>query len=198
VLAAIGRTLAPAFAPMCLDAENWQATVGIFTGLLAKEAAVGTLDATYSRLAAAESGEGPSAEEEGPYSVSAGLSEAVATIPVHLADALGHWADPLGLGDVAETADPEAAAERLEVGSGTFGAMAARFDGQAGAFAYLLFILLYSPCVAAIGAIQREIGTGWAALRCSGPQDWAMAQRLCSIRPRSSTVIQSTPRSGSA
>jgi len=163
VLAAIGRTLAPAFAPMGLDAENWPATVGIFTGLLAKEAAVGTLDATYSRLAAAESGEGPSAEEEGPYSLSAGLSEAVATIPVNLADALGHWADPLGLGDVAETADPEAAAERLEVGSGTFGAMAARFDGQAGAFAYLLFILLYSPCVAAIGAIQREIGTGWAA-----------------------------------
>jgi ferrous iron transport protein B len=41
--------------------------------------------------------------------------------------------------------------------------MAERFDGQAGAFAYLLFILLYFPCVATIGAIRREAGRNWAA-----------------------------------
>jgi Fe2+ transport system protein B len=41
--------------------------------------------------------------------------------------------------------------------TGTFGAMAERFDGQAGAFAYLLFVLLYFPCVATIGAIVREV-----------------------------------------
>ncbi|NCA71430.1 MAG: Fe(2+) transporter permease subunit FeoB [Sphingobacteriia bacterium] len=163
VLAAIGRTMAPAFAPMGLNAENWPATVGIFTGILAKEAVVGTLDATYSSLAAAAAGEETSTEEDAPYSLGAGLHEAVATIPVNLIDALGNWADPLGLGGIDETVDPAAAAAELEVGSGTFGTMAARFDGAAGAFAYLLFILLYSPCVAAIGAIQRETGTGWAA-----------------------------------
>lgn len=38
-------------------------------------------------------------------------------------------------------------------------AMRAAFDGRIGAFAYLLFVLVYSPCVAAIAAIQR--GTGW-------------------------------------
>ena len=37
------------------------------------------------------------------------------------------------------------------------------FAAQAGAFAYLLFILLYSPCVATIGAIRREAGPRWAA-----------------------------------
>ena len=41
--------------------------------------------------------------------------------------------------------------------------MQARFDGQAGAFAYLLFVLLYFPCVATIGAIRRETGSAWAA-----------------------------------
>jgi len=41
--------------------------------------------------------------------------------------------------------------------------MHARFDGRAGAFAYLLFVLLYFPCVATIGAIRREAGRHWAA-----------------------------------
>jgi ferrous iron transport protein B len=41
--------------------------------------------------------------------------------------------------------------------------MEARFDGRAGAFAYLLFVLLYFPCIATIGAIVRESGNAWAA-----------------------------------
>ncbi len=45
---------------------------------------------------------------------------------------------------------------------GTYAAMAARFDGTAGAFAYLLAVLLYMPCIVAIAAIWRETGTGWA------------------------------------
>jgi ferrous iron transport protein B len=39
--------------------------------------------------------------------------------------------------------------------------MAARFDGTAGAFAYLLFILLYFPCTAAIAAVYQEAGPRW-------------------------------------
>jgi ferrous iron transport protein B len=35
------------------------------------------------------------------------------------------------------------------------------FDGKAGAFAYLLFILLYAPCVAATAAIYRETNLHW-------------------------------------
>jgi ferrous iron transport protein B len=41
--------------------------------------------------------------------------------------------------------------------------MLSAFDGKAGAFAYLLFVLIYSPCVAAIAAIQRETGWKWMA-----------------------------------
>jgi ferrous iron transport protein B len=40
--------------------------------------------------------------------------------------------------------------------------MAARFEGSIGAFAYLLAVLLYMPCLAAMAAIQREAGTSWA------------------------------------
>ena len=79
-----------------------------------------------------------------------------------LLDALGAWADPIGL-DVGDLSDQAAVAEEQEVSTGTFGAMAARFDGAAGAFAYLLFILLYAPCTAAIAAIYQESGARWAA-----------------------------------
>jgi len=41
--------------------------------------------------------------------------------------------------------------------------MLSSFDGKAGAFAYLLFVLIYAPCVAAIAAIQRETGWKWMA-----------------------------------
>ncbi|NCA90461.1 MAG: ferrous iron transporter B, partial [Gammaproteobacteria bacterium] len=45
----------------------------------------------------------------------------------------------------------------------TFGAMAKLFDGTAGAFAYLLLVLLYFPCVAVLGAVYREANLRWAS-----------------------------------
>jgi ferrous iron transport protein B len=155
VLAEIGRTIAPAFAPMGLDEQNWPAAVGIFTGVLAKEAVVGTLNATYTALA-----EEQDPEEEEAFDLAQALSVAAATIPENLADALGGWSDPLGL-EVGDLSDREAVAEENEISTGIFGAMAARFDGEAGAFAYLLFILLYFPCTAAIAAVYQESGMRW-------------------------------------
>ena len=35
------------------------------------------------------------------------------------------------------------------------------FDGQAGAIAYMLFILMYFPCVAAMAAVYRETNKRW-------------------------------------
>jgi ferrous iron transport protein B len=55
----------------------------------------------------------------------------------------------------------EAASAKEQAATGTFGAMAARFDGAAGAFAYLLLILLYFPCTAALAAVYRETSGGW-------------------------------------
>ena len=37
-----------------------------------------------------------------------------------------------------------------------YGVMYQHFDGKAGAYAYLLFILLYIPCVSTIAAIRQE------------------------------------------
>ena len=160
VLAAVGRTIAPAFSPLGLDEENWPAAVGIFTGVLAKEAVVGTLDATYTALARQDAGE---EEDETPFVLTDAITAAFATIPENLASALGDWRDPMGV-TVGDLTDAEALAEKdVEVAASTFSAMAARFHGTAGAMAYLIFILLYAPCTAAIATVAQEAGLRWAA-----------------------------------
>jgi ferrous iron transport protein B len=69
--------------------------------------------------------------------------------------------DPLGL-NVGNLENSDEAATAQNVKAATFTAMQHSFDGQAGAFAYLLFILLYTPCIAATAAIYRETSAGWA------------------------------------
>ncbi|WP_116135093.1 Fe(2+) transporter permease subunit FeoB [Tropicimonas sp. IMCC34043] len=146
VLSEIGRTMMPAFAPMGLQEDNWPAAVGLFTGILAKEAVVGTLNTLYS-------GMGDTAAEEGPsFAPFAAIGEALASVRDNLA--------ALASGGATATAEMP----------GSYGTMAALFDGQAGAFAYLLMILLYTPCVAALGAMARESGWQWAAFAAS----WTM------------------------
>jgi len=160
-LSALAQTVTPVFEPMGIHEDNWPATVGIVTGILAKEVVVGTLDSLYSNMAAEQSG---TSEQEAEYDLLGGLGEALATVPVNLGDALDNISDPLGLSILDDTHSQDLAAASQEVSTDTFGVMVSRFDGKAGAFAYLLFILLYFPCVAALGAMVREVGRGWATI----------------------------------
>ena len=156
VLSEIGRGLTPAFKPMGIEKDNWPATVGIFTGVLAKEAVVGTLDALYSQLATTDS----AASDKAPFNLKDALLAACATVPENLSAIADNLLDPLGL-NIGAVDDLASAASEQDVKTDTFTAMQHSFDGKAGAFAYLLFILLYAPCVAATAAIYRETNTGW-------------------------------------
>ncbi len=156
VLSEIGRSLTPAFKPMGIEKDNWPATVGIFTGVLAKEAVVGTLDALYSQLASADA----NAVEKAPFNLKQALINACLTVPKNLHDVADNLLDPLGL-NIGAVDDIAAAADEQEVNADTFAAMQQSFDGKAGAFAYLLFILLYAPCIAATAAIYRETNMNW-------------------------------------
>jgi ferrous iron transport protein B len=159
VLSAIGKSITPVFSPMGLDQENWPATVGIFTGIFAKEAVVGTLDALYGQMDAAAAG---SSGDEQPFDFLGGITEAFLSIQDNLMGMADTALDPLGL-SIGDTRAIETAAREQGVSLGTFGAMAVLFDGKIGAFAYLLFILLYFPCVAAIAAVYRETDLKWTA-----------------------------------
>lgn len=154
VLSEIGRTLTPVFKPMGIEKDNWPATVGIFTGVLAKEAVVGTLDALYSEISNSK------ASNASEFSLNEALIAAWDTIPENFAKLADNILDPLGL-NIGNVKDISAAANEQAVDANTFAAMQQSFDGKAGAFAYLLFILLYAPCVAATAAIYRETNAQW-------------------------------------
>lgn len=158
-LARVSKLITPALKPLGVTEENWPATVGIFTGIFAKEAVVGTLDALYAgidRQAAASEG----AEE--PFDFWSGIKGAFATIPENLLGVVDTFADPLGIsiGDISDTAT---AAEEQSVSVATFGSMVSLFGSQSAAFAYMLFVLLYFPCSAAISAVYRETNLAWTA-----------------------------------
>ena len=155
VLSAIGKSLTPLFKPMGISNDNWPATVGIFTGVMAKEAVVGTLDALYGQMGAVGG-----LPDKPPFSLGVALADACKTIPKNFKELADNVFDPLGL-NIGNVQDLEAAASEQEVQTVTFAAMQRSFDGKTGAFAYLLFILLYAPCVTATAAIFRETNLNW-------------------------------------
>lgn len=156
-LAAMSRAITPVFKPMGVREENWPATVGLFTGIFAKEAVVGTLDSIYSQM----ENQGADATEEAaaePFDFWGGVRDAFAAIPAGFEGFVDGLKDPLGLsGAVEEIASTNE--EDVSVIVDRFGE-----HGKQAAFAYLLFILIYAPCVAALAAIYREIGLSWMLL----------------------------------
>ena len=156
VLSVIGKAITPAFAPLGIEEDNWPATVGLFTGMFAKEAIVGTLDALYSESGAAvEDGSAPD--------LIAATGEAFASIGSELVALSSALTDPLGI-SIGDVSDLDAVADEQEIETTTLSNMAALFSGPFAAFCYLVFVLLYAPCVAVLGAINKEAGWHWTLL----------------------------------
>ncbi|SIO92931.1 Fe(2+) transporter permease subunit FeoB [Vibrio spartinae] len=149
VLSKVSQRVTPLFAPIGIQQENWPATVGIITGIFAKEAVVGTLNNLYAS---------PS-DESNDFDLLASLKEALQTIPDNLISL--SFSDPLGI-EVGDLSDTQSAAAEQDVDSSIFSNLQYYFQSHSAAFAYLIFILLYTPCVAAMGAYVREFGARYA------------------------------------
>ena len=160
ILSAFSRTITPVFTPMGIEQENWPATVGLMTGVFAKEVMVGTMDSLYTQLAEQAS---IASEEAESFDFWGGIGEAFVSIPHNLGDLTNQVLDPIGLGILGSTGDQQAAAEEQEINYTTFGQMATLFGSTTAAIAFLLFVLLYFPCVAATAAVYRETNLGWTA-----------------------------------
>ncbi|ARB92385.1 Fe(2+) transporter permease subunit FeoB [Legionella longbeachae] len=139
LLSVMAQWITPFFAPMGIHQDNWPATVGLLTGMLAKEVVVGTLNSLYAQVG--HVGEVAAAH----FDLWAGIKAAFWSIPENLSQLGSALANPV----LASAADSP-------VSQSVYGVMAQRFDGQIGAFAYLLFVLLYIPCVSTMAVIRQE------------------------------------------
>lgn len=145
LLSLVGQAVTPIFSPMGLHIDNWPATVGLVTGILAKEVVVGTLNTLYSQMGHL------AAIGSGGFHFWTQLSDAVWSIPQNLSQLSQAFSNPV----LAQAPiDP--------VNQGVYGLMYQKFDGKIGAFAYMLFILLYFPCVSTMAAMLRELHKGWS------------------------------------
>jgi ferrous iron transport protein B len=155
ILSKVGKATAPIFYPMGIEKDNWQAVVGIFTGMFAKEVLVGTLDNLY--------GNQDLESDNSDYNFLSDFRLAFTTLNNNLIDLSNKITDHIGI-RIDNIKNLEIESQKQEVKISTFKSMREKFNGKIGAFAFLLFILLYSPCMTALVTSKKEIGKKWAIL----------------------------------
>jgi ferrous iron transport protein B len=139
-----GQVMAPAFAPIGFG--TWEAASSLLTGVIAKEIVVGTMGEIYApEAAAAEAGDAPQPT----------LGEDLREIAVSFGDAVKDAAGNVfgTFGSSALASDPDEAPSALRA------AVAERFTPLT-AYAFMIFVLLYMPCVVVAIAMRQEFG-GW-------------------------------------
>ncbi|MFU9136622.1 Fe(2+) transporter permease subunit FeoB [Erwinia tasmaniensis] len=146
-LASVSRHLTPLLSPMGIHDDNWQATVGLVTGAMAKEVVVGTLNTLYTAQAL----------HEEPFDA------ASFSLTGELATALQEtWDGVKEAFSLSVLFNPvEASKGDGEMAGGAMGMMHSKFANDAAAYSYLIFVLLYVPCVSVMGAIARESSGRW-------------------------------------
>lgn len=146
-LASISRVFTPILEPIGVHGDHWQATVGLVTGAMAKEVVVGTLNSLYTAEHIQKADFNP-AEYRLSDELFAALNET--------------WTSLKNTFSLSVLANPiEASKGDGEMAEGTMGVMSEKFGSAAAAYSYLIFVLLYTPCISVMGAIARESSRGW-------------------------------------
>jgi ferrous iron transport protein B len=146
-LASVSRVFTPILEPIGVHGDHWQATVGLVTGAMAKEVVVGTLNSLYTAEHIQKAEFNPAEYNLGDELIAA-LDET--------------WSSLKNTFSLSVLANPiEASKGDGEMAEGTMGVMSEKFGSAAAAYSYLIFVLLYTPCISVMGAIARESSRGW-------------------------------------
>jgi ferrous iron transport protein B len=145
---------------------SWEATGSLMSGFVAKEVIVSTMAQVYG----AESAE----VAEDPAIVDS-VAEIFTGFGAAVVDSVKAIPGIVGI-DLSDGEEPE-------MSSGLSASIHLGFDESSGghgalaALAFMVFILIYTPCVATIGAIRHEIGTRWMWFSVIGQTmlAWVMA-----------------------
>ncbi len=147
--AAVAGITAPVFEP--LGFGSWEAGSALLSGFIAKEVVVSTMAQVYNVEADAEAAEFPSFIEDVTFIFS---SFAEATVDTARAIPL-----VVGIDLSSEDDEPEptelmlAVRQNFEETSGGYGSLAA--------LAFMVFVLMYTPCMVAVAAEKHELGARW-------------------------------------
>ncbi|MFV9927358.1 MAG: ferrous iron transport protein B [Candidatus Midichloria sp.] len=117
ILVMMGKSITPILKPMGITEENWPASVGIVTGLLAKEVIIGTLNSLYMTNS-----------------------------------------------DIPKQGIIDFAIDNEVLKDQAINRIHNLFHTNLSAFCYMVFILLYFPCVSVFASIQKELSILWAVI----------------------------------
>ncbi len=135
-----GKLLTPILEPIGIVESNWPATVSLFTGIFAKEAIVGNLNSMYAQI------DGENSESNNKsynFSLINGLQEAIDSIRINFSSSE----------EVEIKNDNNKQFVRLR-----------KYFTPIQSFSFLLFVLIYFPCLAALGASVKEVGAKYATI----------------------------------
>lgn len=149
ILSHAGQKITIILKPMGINEDNWQATVGLLTGILAKEVILGTLNTLYTQERI------PlliTSQENRKISIRANTISQLFWLDIHKTFNVS-----ISKIQVERAYNPPGFINETAIGS-----MIAAFGSLAAAFSYMLFVLLYSPCASVIGTMAKEGAYVWA------------------------------------
>ena len=145
----ISSTIAPVFEP--LGFGNWQATGSLISGFVAKEVVIATMGNIYAEELKEEIPKKPSFEDFNDIAVKGFINAAIDVI-----EAIPKILNPNIIGDIE--------AEERNISNSLINAVRKSFTPLS-ALSFLVFLLLYTPCMATVFAIKQELNSfKWAGL----------------------------------
>lgn len=151
--AAVSGAVTPVFAP--LGFGSWETSGALVTGFVAKEVVVGTLIQTHVVEAATAE-----AAAVAPTTVGEDLVGIATSFGAAGLDALRAIPGIVGI-TVGATEEEEAPADGLPAAIERGFAASSGGHGALAALAFLVFVLLYTPCMVAVAAARQEFGSRW-------------------------------------
>ncbi len=149
LFATVAGVIAPALEP--LGFGSWEASGALISGFVAKEVVVSTLAQVYTVDTVADPA-GETTFLQGVVEIGRGFVQATIDTVKSLPLILG-----IDLFDEADDAPPSALMEAIRAGfeetSGGHGALAA--------VSFMVFVLIYTPCMVAAAAEKQELGAKW-------------------------------------
>lgn len=146
----LSNAVSPALEP--LGFGGWETTGALVSGLVAKEVIISTLAQTYGTA------ESPT-DATSPTSLGQDVIAIVTSFAAAIGDTVRTIPSLIGINLQGDDAGGEDSALSAEI-QASF-AESSRGHGALAALSFLVFVLLYTPCIATAAAERHELGTRW-------------------------------------